>query len=132
MDATFTIRPPPSASIARTTYFVRTMGDSVITRHEAQGAGLRPLRLLHRRRELGAFFPRHGDDAIPRPGEPARDAQPQAPAAARHQDITHAHAPACPSPPPLGPARSGSPPAPCAAAARRDSAPESPPRAPPP
>src|SRR5262245_59526294 len=31
MDETLTIRPPPSANIHRTTYFVRTMGDIVFT-----------------------------------------------------------------------------------------------------
>ena len=32
IDATLTIRPPPSAIMARTTYFVRTMGESVLIR----------------------------------------------------------------------------------------------------
>ena len=32
MEATLTMRPPPSAIIARTTYLVRTIGESVFTR----------------------------------------------------------------------------------------------------
>ena len=32
IEATLTIRPPPSASMARTTYFVSTIGASVFTR----------------------------------------------------------------------------------------------------